>query len=99
MIGNASSNSITGAVNWTATSDGRFKRNVQEDVIGLEFINQLRPVTYELRVTSYGFQNDEHNPTRNSQHATRFTGFIAQEVEQAALNTAFDFSGIDKPSA
>ena len=27
-----------------------------------------------------------------------FSGFIAQEVEQAAKETAYDFSGIDKPA-
>jgi len=28
----------------------------------------------------------------------RYTGFLAQEVEQAALSLGFDFSGIDKPA-
>lgn len=29
-------------------SDGRFKEGVQENVPGLAFIRQLRPVTYQL---------------------------------------------------
>ena len=29
----------------------------------------------------------------------RYTGFIAQEVEQAANNVGFDFSGVDKPQS
>jgi hypothetical protein len=49
-IGNTSVTSIGGQVNWTAFSDGRFKRNVQENVPGLAFINQLRPVTYTVDV-------------------------------------------------
>ena len=43
-LGNSAITSIGGIVNWTATSDGRFKKNVQEDVPGLIFIEELRPV-------------------------------------------------------
>lgn len=49
-IGNTSVASIGGNVGWTNFSDGRFKRNVMENVPGLDFINQLRPVTYNLDV-------------------------------------------------
>jgi hypothetical protein len=49
-IGNAAITSIGGQVNWTNLSDGRYKKNIKEDVPGLEFINQLRPVTYNLDV-------------------------------------------------
>lgn len=31
-------------------SDGRFKEDVQENVPGLEFIKELRPVTYTVNV-------------------------------------------------
>ena len=47
-IGNASTATIGGAVNWTATSDARFKKNVQGNVPGLDFINKLKPVTYNF---------------------------------------------------
>jgi len=43
---NTSVTSINGAVGFTVVSDGRFKKNVTEDVKGLEFIMNLRPVTY-----------------------------------------------------
>ena len=33
---------------WGSFSDGRFKFNIQQNVPGLEFINQLRPVTYQM---------------------------------------------------
>ncbi|MBB1283036.1 tail fiber domain-containing protein [Flavisolibacter sp. BT320] len=49
-IGNTAVTSIGGQVNWTNLSDGRFKKNIKEDVPGLEFINSLRPVTYNLDV-------------------------------------------------
>ena len=47
-IGNTFVASIGGFQNWTNISDSRFKENVKEDVPGLAFINQLRPVTYQL---------------------------------------------------
>jgi trimeric autotransporter adhesin len=42
-IGNTSVSSIGGQVSWSTLSDGRFKRDIREDVSGLEFINKLRP--------------------------------------------------------
>jgi hypothetical protein len=47
-IGNIFVGSIGGYQNWTNISDGRFKENVQENVPGLSFITQLRPVTYQV---------------------------------------------------
>jgi hypothetical protein len=49
-IGNASVTSIGGFVNWTNISDGRFKKNVRENVKGLDFIMKLKPVTYNLDI-------------------------------------------------
>ncbi len=55
-IGNTSVISIGGHMMWTTFSDGRFKRNIKEDVSGLDFVNQLRPVSYEsISSPSTGF--------------------------------------------
>jgi trimeric autotransporter adhesin len=51
-IGNSSVTSIGGYEPWTNLSDGRFKKNVKENVPGLAFINQLHPITYTMDVTS-----------------------------------------------
>jgi hypothetical protein len=51
-LGNTTVTSIGGQVNWTTFSDGRFKKNVKEEVPGLTFINILRPVVYTLDVTA-----------------------------------------------
>lgn len=50
-IGNAAVSSIGGQVGWTTLSDARFKKNVKDDVHGLDFILQLKPVTYTMDVT------------------------------------------------
>lgn len=119
-IGNTSVTSIGGQVGWTAFSDGRYKRNIKEDVPGLEFINKLRPVTYNLDIegmdrnmqsnvakrtgiNSFGMRENGLEPseaeTKSKQEKAKvkYTGFVAQEVEQAAKQLNFDFSGIDKP--
>lgn len=49
-IGNSNVASIGGYSGWTELSDGKYKKDVREDVAGLEFIQSLRPVTYTLDV-------------------------------------------------
>ncbi len=49
-IGNTAVTSIGGQVGWTTFSDGRYKKDIKENVPGLEFINNLRPVTYTVNV-------------------------------------------------
>ena len=50
VIGNSSVTSIGGYANWTNFSDGRYKKNIQQNVPGLAFINKLSPVTYTLDI-------------------------------------------------
>ena len=104
VIGNLSVTSIGGYANWSNFSDGRFKRNVKEDVPGLAFINKLRPVTYTLDVDGINDFNSKVLPadkklaTLNSEKKTEvFTGFMAQEVEEVAKSLGYNFSGVDKP--
>ena len=41
--------------------------------------------------------SDNDYRSRNEKEAIQYTGFIAQEVEAAAREVGFDFSGIDAP--
>ncbi|MEK7255411.1 MAG: tail fiber domain-containing protein [Bacteroidota bacterium] len=101
-FGNSSVTSIGGQVEWSSSSDGRFKRNVQENVAGLDFITRLRPVTYQWDIHA---MNEFMRPGGDTLEwegkydieKMRFTGFIAQEVEQAAKEVGYDFSGVGKP--
>lgn len=107
LTGISTPNSIGGAVAWTNLSDGRFKTNIQENVPGLAFIGQLRPVTYtiddaKLSAFIYGDQKPteigrELQENNQEPKTTIRTGFIAQEVEAAAIKSGFDFDGVDKP--
>jgi len=99
-IGNSSVSVIEGQVPFTTPSDGRFKYNIKEDVKGLDFILQLRPVTYQFDVQRFDAAFNVSNilqASYNEAAAIRRTGFIAQEVEQAAVKAGYDFSGINKP--
>lgn len=104
-IGNEDVTSIGGYANWTNISDGNFKKNVKENVPGLDFIQALRPVTYQLDINLVqGFFKREYNEDKRkiysvpSASATMIrTGFIAQEVEASAIRLGYDFSGVDAP--
>jgi hypothetical protein len=103
MIGNTSMQYIQGEVGFGTYSDQRIKENVTENVPGLDFINRLRPVTYNLNIHKQNEIMYAGNPPADEWEGkydiekTRMTGFIAQEVEQAAQLTGYDFSGVAKP--
>jgi hypothetical protein len=103
-IGSSAISSIGGQVSWSTFSDGRFKKEVKEDVKGLEFINRLRPVSYtvdKISLDNYyaGYTKNYQRDKNESSTATqRQSGFIAQEVEKAAGEVGFTFSGVDKPT-
>jgi trimeric autotransporter adhesin len=124
-VGNTAVTSIGGYANWTNLSDGRYKKNMKENVPGLAFINQLRPVTYTLDVD--GIENaltpppsaikrtfkmkelqlpvmpekkqlsKQETAARQAKAKVVYTGFVAQEVEKAAKQLEYDFSGVDAP--
>ncbi|HAO46278.1 MAG TPA: tail fiber domain-containing protein, partial [Ferruginibacter sp.] len=110
-IGNIFVGSIGGYQNWTNISDGRFKENVKENVPGLSFIKQLRPVTYQLNREKINEMNGVTERRKQTaaemgtmpafltgdKYSDITTGFIAQEVEAAAQKAGFNFSGVDKP--
>ena len=105
-MGNTANWSYGGYANWTNISDGRFKKNVREDVVGLDFIRRLRPVNYQMDVMALSKKlnenrNRETDESMKKAYAEKekmtWTGFIAQEVEEAARQSNFNFSGVDKP--
>ena len=105
-VGNSSVTSIGGYENWTNVSDKRFKKNIKKDVPGLGFILKLQPVTYKLDVDKLdsflgipdSLRNDEKLKQGAIEKAAMIqTGFIAQDVEDAAQSLGYDFSGVDAP--
>ena len=143
-LGNSSVVSVMSSGTFVTASDGRFKRDIKEEVPGLEFINKLRPVTYHYNIHDLnthvrqdskvlqkageglkglkGTQtiqeaeglkgveapkiNEQAEAARKqkdeesikAKEAIKYTGFIAQEVEDAAKKVKYDFSGVHKPT-
>jgi len=74
-----------GATTWTAPSDRRLKEEIEDEKVGLDFIKELRPVTFrwkkekdvpeELRVYKAGSEKRIMGGKYNH-------GFIAQEVKE-----------------
>jgi len=111
-IGNSATGQYRAYANWSNISDGRFKKDVRENVPGLSFINKLKAVTYHL--DAKGIDNFLHkNAGEKSKAATGQadvmdkaltekgqvlqSGFVAQDVEKAAKELGFNFSGVDAP--
>jgi trimeric autotransporter adhesin len=62
---------------------------------------KLKPVTYNLdkQALNSFYKNNLHGNDSlvNAKEQIIYSGFIAQEVEKAARETGYDFSGVDKP--
>jgi trimeric autotransporter adhesin len=109
-LGSATVMTIEGQVAYSFPSDQRFKFNVNENVKGLEFINSLRPVTYQFDTKKFddflmkGMPDErKQSHLKNQDYASAtavvHTGFIAQEVEKNAKACGFNFDGVHAPSS
>jgi len=101
-FGNASVTEIKGQVAFSTYSDGRIKDNVRENVIGLDFITKLRPVTYNFNVDRQNsimdIKDESDYKNKYAIEKIEYSGFIAQEVEKAAKEVNYNFSGIKAPN-
>jgi trimeric autotransporter adhesin len=105
-IGNTSMTWIGGQVAWSTYSDKRIKKDIQENVPGLDFIKRLRPVTYHIDAHKQYQMLAAKGKVDTAQWAEKYdiekitqTGFIAQEVADAAKVSGYDFSGVDVPKS
>ncbi|MEP6748116.1 MAG: tail fiber domain-containing protein [Bacteroidota bacterium] len=96
-IGNGATNAYRAYANWSNISDGRFKKNIQENVPGLAFITQLRPVTYNLKATELdNFLHPADNTLQRSDNTAdaktggngRIAATPANETATAAISKA-----------
>lgn len=105
-IGNTFITSIGGYAAWTNLSDARFKRDIAPENHGLDFILKLEPITYHmdlrklnahLGVDEERFGSAEHQKAIADKERITYSGFSAQQVEQAAMSVGYDFSGVHAP--
>jgi len=77
-------NAFRSNATWTQTSDARLKTNVQNDSLGLSFINRLRPVTFNWKASQdIDSSLPYHSLTNGRDTETVIHGLIAQEVKAA----------------
>jgi hypothetical protein len=95
-IGNINVNSIGGYTGWSTISDGRAKKNIRQDVPGLEFIKLLQPVTYNLDLDAIDalikYEKPERNDSLPEQPVPQELLDIqkkAREVKEKQLQTGF----------
>jgi hypothetical protein len=105
-FGNSSVTVVEGPVSYTV-SDGRFKSNVKENIPGLDFINSLKPVSYQYK--SYEFDRFlmQNNPKKlasldpndyKDAESLVHMGFIAQDVDQLVKQKGYPFSIVHTPT-
>lgn len=90
-------NQFSSNASWTRTSDERIKKDIEANTdLGLDFINDLRTVTYKWKAPS---EHPEEFKSYNAEqteaaYTEKMYGFIAQEVK-AAMDThnITDFAG------
>ena len=89
FIGNDSShieNDYNADATWNHSSDIRQKTRIEDDTLGLSFINNIRPVTYQHKSPSEfpkewaAYNADDTTPMGGGK---TIHGFIAQEIKQA----------------
>jgi hypothetical protein len=83
QIGNSAVTTIGGPVSWSTLSDKRMKNHIRPLNAGLDFVLQLKPVTYTY--------------ITKGQEGIRYSGLLAQDVEKIIDKMGLEFSGIVKP--
>ena len=106
-LGSTSVTSIGGYQPWTNLSDVRFKRDIAPQPHGLDFILKLEPITYHMDVRKLNkflyaegdtlFTSEASQQSIRDKESILYSGFSAQQVEQAAAEVGYDFSGVYKP--
>ena len=82
---NIVSNDFDADADWSRSSDERIKRNIEDSTLGLDFINDLRPVKFQWK-PSYEIPKEltnEYNEENQKNLDVIMHGFIAQNVKEA----------------
>ena len=100
-IGNSSIANANIQVDWTIDSDKRIKKDIEDNTLGLSFINDLKPKKYkklhpadwdkEIREKRY-----EDGVRDEFDDKKVWDGLIAQEVKEAIEKSGTSFSGWSK---
>ena len=89
---NVVSNTFSSNASFSRSSDGRKKTNVKDSTLGLDFINELRPVTFNWKPNNeFPKEFKDYKENVNDMNTTdTLHGMIAQDVK-----AALDKAGVD----
>ncbi|MEP7171759.1 MAG: tail fiber domain-containing protein, partial [Bacteroidota bacterium] len=107
-LGDVNVTVIEGQVAYTYPSDARFKYNVKNNIPGLDFIMQLKPVTYNFDTRKFEEHLIQDMPDSSREERMKgrdFTassdiihsGFLAQDIEKACKQLNYNFDGLHIP--
>ena len=104
VIGNTAVSLIGGYApgGWSILSDAQFKKDIKEDVPGLEFINKLKPVTYHLEARKFERFLGRPDSILNKMKALMIELKPASRIccgrcLKTAQSIGYDFDGIHHP--
>ena len=89
-------NDFNADATWNYSSDVRQKKEIEDDTLGLDFINKIRPVVYKHKSPSEfpeewsAYDADDKEPMGGDK---KIHGLIAQEVKQALDEVGTDSFG------
>ena len=92
---NVVTNTFTSDASFSRSSDRRKKREIKDDILGLEFINELRTVTHKWK-PSNEFPKEwvDYSEENTMDTDVVMHGMIAQEVKEALDKVGVDtFAG------
>ena len=97
-IGNGSVSAANIQVDWTIDSDIRIKKDVEDNTLGLSFINSLKPKKYrklhpadwDKEIREKRYEEDERDEFDD---VKVWDGLIAQDVKEAIDESGTTFSG------
>jgi len=81
MLGNTDIVAVMATANYTMFSDGRYKKDIQPNVPGLEFIKELRPVTYHYNI--HGINDHIQSAKPSIQTGKNDAGYKSSSVMEA----------------
>jgi hypothetical protein len=95
ILGNSSVTSIGGAVGWTNFSDGRYKKNIQQNVPGLAFINRLTPITYTLDIDGIETKLHQNDKSPSIKGLTSKPNYLDDPILKQAIQekSAITYTG------
>ena len=82
--GDVVSNTFSSDANWSRSSDVRKKREIYDQGLGLDFINDLRTVNFQWKPQNeLPKEWDDYSETSSNDTEVVMHGFIAQEVKES----------------